>query len=90
MRLRYGVKSPVLSSLIIARDEEGAIIGCVGLEQAIVRVPFPPFYPYIPHQSSSCLLGLLFRRAVGSGHSIVTGLHSAQSLLGHANSLQQA
>jgi hypothetical protein len=41
MRLRYGTKSPVLSSLIIAKDEEGTIIGCVGLEQAIVGPPCP-------------------------------------------------
>ena len=50
MRLRYGTKSPVLSSLIIAKDEEGTIIGCVGLEQAIVGPPCP----LPPPSPSSC------------------------------------
>lgn len=37
MRTRYGVGSPVPSSLIVARDEEsGEILGCVGIEMALI------------------------------------------------------
>uniref|UniRef100_A0A6U5BYZ4 N-acetyltransferase domain-containing protein n=1 Tax=Hemiselmis andersenii TaxID=464988 RepID=A0A6U5BYZ4_HEMAN len=37
MRIRYGAKSPVNSSLVIARNgPEGEIVGCVGLEMALV------------------------------------------------------
>jgi hypothetical protein len=48
MRLRYGTKSPVLSSLIIAKDEEGTIVGCVGLEQAIVGPSALSHHPSFP------------------------------------------